>query len=121
MALQRPRGVSTPASAEINYLPRWSSGRKEGETTDLEGLGWVGFDRTGWVRKKRRASPPRPSCSMARIETSWAPTVLRDSPRFISDPWMPGALDEGRVFDPQKGAAALVETAGAWLPQALRI
>jgi hypothetical protein len=26
---------------------------RESETTDLEGLGWVGFDRTGWVRKKR--------------------------------------------------------------------
>jgi hypothetical protein len=28
MALQRPREVSTPASAEINSLPRWSSGKK---------------------------------------------------------------------------------------------
>jgi hypothetical protein len=27
---------------------------KEGETTDFEGLGRGGFDRTGWVKKKRR-------------------------------------------------------------------
>jgi hypothetical protein len=26
---------------------------KEGETTDLEGLGWGGFDRAGWVKKKK--------------------------------------------------------------------